>query len=76
MINTIAFYITAGILFNLFIDFLVWIFFKYDVLPIEDTEHIPWDTRTKVLVTFTWPAVLLFLLWSIFINPREKNNDE
>lgn len=68
-------YITAGVLFNLFIDGLTWFLFKYGYLNREDDAHIPWNTSTKIMVTFTWPAVLVFLIWTVFINPQ-KTEDE
>tara|TARA_R110002153_G_scaffold267449_1_gene431569 strand:+ start:772 stop:999 length:228 start_codon:yes stop_codon:yes gene_type:complete len=74
--NEIYLYVTIGIFFNLFIDFTVWVLFKYKFLTEKDKiEHLPWDTRTKIMVTFTWPAVLLFLIWTVFINPQ-KTEDE
>lgn len=74
--NEIYLYVTIGIFFNLFIDFTVWVLFKYKFLTEKDEiEHLPWDTLTKIMVTFTWPAVLLFLIWNVFINPQ-KTEDE
>lgn len=76
-LNSIFLYITAGVLFNLFMDGLVWFLFKYGYLNKEDdyAAYIPWDTRTKITVTFLWPAVLLFLIWNVFIH-RPKSEDE
>lgn len=75
--NQIFLYVTIGILFNLFVDFLVWALFKYKFLTEEDRiEHLPWDNMTKLLVTFTWPAVLLFLIWNVFINPSKTEDNE
>jgi len=74
-LNSIFLYITAGVLFNLFIDGLTWILFKYGYLNREDEANIPWNTSTKIIVTFTWPAVLVFLIWTVFINPQ-KTEDE
>jgi hypothetical protein len=69
-------YVTLGILFNLFIDGLTWFLFKYGYLDIESDSHIPWDTRTKIMVTLTWPAVVLFLVWTVFINPPKTEDNE
>jgi len=76
MLTILLTYISLGILFNLFIDFLVWLFFKLEVLPLDDAEFIPWDTRTKFWVTFAWPLVMGFLLLCIFIKPSKKENNE
>ena len=76
IINSIFLYITLGIVFNLFIDALTWFFFKYGYLDIKVDSHVPWDTRTKIMVTFTWPAVVLFLVWTVFINPPKIEDNE
>lgn len=70
-------YITLGVVFNLFIDGLTWFLFKYNYIKEEEFHpHIPWDTRTKIIVTFTWPAVLLFFVWNIFLNPPKTEDNE
>ncbi len=75
--NEVFLYITIGVLFNLFIDGLMWFLFKYEFLGEEDKQsNIPWDTWTKIVVTCVWPAVVLFLIWTVFINPRKTEDNE